>query len=167
MSTAIRFALEAELPALPEIERAADALFPAGRVPEPATTVSERALARALRGGVVLVAEHGERPVGFAACDVVEGALHLFALAVHPASGRRGIGRRLVERVIEEAARRGLRGVTLTTFDDLPWNAPFYAKLGFRLLAEGERGAALDAVLASEAAAGLHTRVAMLRETSA
>ena len=36
--------------------------------------------------------------------------------------------------IIQQAASRKLLGITLTTFPDLPWNAPFYAKVGFQIL---------------------------------
>ena len=34
-------------------------------------------------------------------------------------------------RWVRGAAEQGARGVTLRTFADVPWNAPFYARLGF------------------------------------
>ena len=37
----------------------------------------------------------------------------------------------MVGRVAETARRRGLPAVTLTTFEDVAWNAPWYARLGF------------------------------------
>src|SRR5690606_39828156 len=64
--------------------------------------------------------------------------------------GRRGIGTALVGHVIDVAARGLYPGVTLTTFRDVPFNAPFYARFGF-----GE--------LALEAAAG-ELRAAFHRE---
>ena len=55
--------------------------------------------------------------------------------------------------------------VTLTTFRDVPWNAPFYARAGFRALANHEIGPGLAEVMRQEAARGLDpvTRVAMRR----
>lgn len=58
--------------------------------------------------------------------------LYLDQISVHPDQGQRGIGAALLTRVIDEAKRRKLRRVALSTFRDLPWNAPFYAKHGFR-----------------------------------
>lgn len=41
------------------------------------------------------------------------------------------MGRALVAAVIEQARVMQLNSVTLTTFRDLPWNAPFYQRMGF------------------------------------
>ena len=48
----------------------------------------------------------------------------------------------------------------------MPWNAPFYERRGFRVLAEHELTAGLVARRAAEAAAGLvpDLRVAMRRD---
>jgi GNAT superfamily N-acetyltransferase len=78
---------------------------------------------------VVLVS--GDPPVGFACVEVVDGVAHLWQLSVRPAAGRQGRGTALVEAVSEWAASRGVAAVTLTTYRDVPWNAPFYARLGF------------------------------------
>ena len=53
----------------------------------------------------------------------------------------------------------------LTTYRDLPWNAPFYARLGFVELAEPQEHARLNAELESEERAGMRReqRVAMIR----
>jgi ribosomal protein S18 acetylase RimI-like enzyme len=170
MKYKIRNAAEGDIAGLGDIERAADRLFPAGRIPSSDSTYPLEGFTRALREGLLLVAEvepvdHepvDHRVVGFAVAWEAENALHLGGLAVHPDYGRRGIGRDLVVAVIAESARRGLAGVTLTTFEDLKWNGPFYAQLGFRTLAPPETSSMLAAILSSEAAAGMRQRVAML-----
>src|SRR5580765_1414318 len=70
--------------------------------------------------------------VGFAVAWVVDGEGHLDELAVVPEHGRRGVGRALVDEVLTWSAARGLPSVTLITFRDVPWNGPFYEKLGFK-----------------------------------
>ena len=45
--------------------------------------------------------------------------------------------------------------MTLTTFRDVPWNAPFYERLGFCVLDSSELTPELDAVVREEAARGL------------
>ena len=69
--------------------------------------------------------------IGFAVAWVIDGEGHLDELAVTPAHGRRGIGRALVDEVLAWTAARGLPSCTLITFREVPWNAPFYEKLGF------------------------------------
>jgi len=54
--------------------------------------------------------------------------------------------------------------VTLTTFEDVPWNAPLYRHLGFRELRDDELGPGLRAIRDRETAHGLDParRVSML-----
>ncbi|WP_395657690.1 GNAT family N-acetyltransferase [Nocardioides sp.] len=86
--------------------------------------------------GFLLVA--GDPVVGFAHVMELEGVAHLEQLAVRPAEQRRGTGTALVAAAREEAARRGYDTISLCTYADVPWNAPFYARLGFAELTELE-----------------------------
>ena len=125
--------------------------------PTPATPAE--ALAAALRRGHLWVAAAtaDDVPVGFAYADVLDGALHLEELDVLPSWGRRGIGRALVATVLTAARDAGLPAVTLTTFRDVPWNAPFYARLGFRTLPPAAWSPGLAALLSRTA---IHPRSA-------
>jgi len=93
--------------------------------------------------------------VGFLIADVVDGELHIEELAVRHDWQGRGCGRALVNAAITAARAQGLRGVTLTTFRDVPWNAPFYGRMGFRLLAGHEIGRRLEEVLREDVERGL------------
>jgi GNAT superfamily N-acetyltransferase len=105
--------------------------------------------------GLVWVAAHGDRLVGFATCEAFEDELHLWELAVrHEAQGQ-GAGRGLIDAVVGEARHRGLSAVTLTTFRDITWNAPFYARCGFVEVPETEYGPLFTFVRAREAEVGL------------
>ncbi len=151
----------AHLGRLAEIERAAGALFPTedlgpGMADE---TVTTGELARARAEGRLWVAETTEgRAVGFALADFVDDGIHLDEIDVHPEHARRGLGAALVERVRAWAAARGAPRLTLTTFRHLPWNAPFYARLGFETLEEGALSPELAAILREEVARGLDPR---------
>lgn len=98
--------------------------------------------------------------VGFVMCEPLGGALHIEQLSVHPAFGRRGVGAALVRHVVAVA---GARPVTLTTFRHVPWNMPFYERLGF--VEATAPSVELRARFDEEAAAGLDpvTRVMMIR----
>ncbi len=89
--------------------------------------------------------------------------MHLDELDVLPGYGRNGIGSALVEAVEDCALDRGCVEITLTTFRDVPWNAPFYARLGFEPIPEQDLGTELVRRLLDETALGLKrsTRVAM------
>jgi len=116
-----------EYPKLFEIERRADVLFAvAGRgpLPDPATAHELIHEAKA-----VFVA--GRPAVGFARVDVVDGLAHLEQLSVVPSQMRRGIGSALLEAACAWALEQGYPAMTLTTFADVEWNAPFYAERGF------------------------------------
>lgn len=99
--------------------------------------------------------------VGFLAAEVVDQGLHIAEMGVVPSSGRQGIGRALLKAAVEHAGQRGLRGVTLTTFAHIPWNAPFYAKNGFVELAPAHVGPGLAERIERERELGLVDRVAM------
>ncbi len=82
-------------------------------------------------------------------------SLHVWELAVRQDRQGRGIGRRLIARAIDQARDLELSSVTLTTFRHVPWNEPFYAKLGFDTLPVAESGPRLESILAREVAQGL------------
>lgn len=116
--------------------------------------------------GRVWVVLADDRPVGFAVADVVGGTMHLQELDVLPSFGRQGFGRRLVDHVCRSAETHGHPSVTLSTFRDVPWNAPLYARLGFRILEPSEIGPDLLRVRQQERAAGIpiEARVLMRRD---
>ncbi|MGW8974461.1 GNAT family N-acetyltransferase [Streptomyces platensis] len=105
----------------------------------------------------------GGRPVGYLLWEPVDGCTHIEQVSVHPEYAHRGIGRALIDRAMEDGGRAAL---TLTTFTEVPWNAPYYARIGFRTLPEAELTPGLRTIRAHEAALGLDRwpRVAMRRE---
>jgi GNAT superfamily N-acetyltransferase len=112
------------------------------------------------------VALTGDTPVGFSQAEVLSShEAHLKEIDVHPTHGRRGLGTRLVAAVCEWAARSGYPAVTLTTFRDVPWNMPFYARLGFQVVPVCELSAELRQVVEDETRRGLDPirRVVMRR----
>ncbi|KAI3605595.1 hypothetical protein D8I24_2387 [Cupriavidus necator H850] len=159
----VRLAVADDLARLPEIELAAAALFPDADLPALLRLVStpESALAAAQRERRLWVAERGGELAGFALASRKGECGYLDEMDVHPDHGRRGIGRSLVGAVQGWARADGLRSLNLTTFAHLPWNAPFYASLGFRQLRDDELCPLLTDALAAQRAAGLRQRVAM------
>jgi ribosomal protein S18 acetylase RimI-like enzyme len=91
---------------------------------------------------------------------------HIEQVSVDPACAGRRLGARLVDHVAAEARRLGLDAVTLTTFRDVPWNAPYYERCGFRALTDDELGPGLRRARAQDARHGLDParRVCMRRE---
>jgi GNAT superfamily N-acetyltransferase len=164
----IRPANPQDIPLLPEIERAAGELFVGcGLVQDLRHTVPIEELKRAQKAGRLWVAAGPDgQPVGFALVTLVDGLAHLDKLDVHPEHGRRGLGAALVETVCAWAKSAGFEAITLSTFRDPPWNAPFYTRIGFRALAEDELTKGLLRLREVEAARGLpiSERVVMRRE---
>jgi GNAT superfamily N-acetyltransferase len=167
VSPTIRAPRRDELELLRDIERAAGQLFAevgfgeiAAHEPE-----SAEALAEYLHDGRAWVITDTDVPVGYAVVDIVDGLAHLEQLSVLPNHGRKGLGAALLEHVCDWAGRQQFDAVTLTTFRDIPWNAPFYARHGFRIIDESELGAELRELRALEATHGLDPalRVCMRR----
>jgi GNAT superfamily N-acetyltransferase len=132
----IRVAARAELPRLDAIERAAAALFSERELPSRLRgTTGLAALEAGRRAGDLLVAENeaGE-PVGFALLARLGDHAHLAELDVHPDHGRRGLGAALVAAAADRARAQGHTELTLTTFVDVAWNAPFYQRFGFEVV---------------------------------
>jgi GNAT superfamily N-acetyltransferase len=97
--------------------------------------------------------------------DVAGAALHIEQVSVDPAYAGRRLGRVLIERAVAEARARGASVVTLTTFRDVRWNAPYYERCGFRTVPDREIGPGLRRIRDAEIAGGLDAepRVAMRR----
>jgi GNAT superfamily N-acetyltransferase len=149
---------------LADIERAASALFPDDIItPELRVSVVPREqLEAALFDGRLwtAVTDAGD-PVGFAIVLSEPDAAFVHEIDVHPAHQRKGLGRRMLRAVIDWARANRFPAVTLTTFEHVPWNAPFYARLGFQTLVEHSLSPAMAQRLRSERARGLRQRVAM------
>jgi GNAT superfamily N-acetyltransferase len=156
----IRTAEPAEYGQVGEVERASDQLFAvSGFAPMPEVDTPEE-LAQA---AVVLVA--GRPVIGSARIDIVDSTAHLQELAVVPRAMRQGIGTALVEAACDWAKDNSFTSLTLTTFADVAWNGPFYAKLGFVRVDELTPG--LAALREHERAVGLDAmgkRIAMRRQ---
>lgn len=81
--------------------------------------------------GHCLVAHVGDLMAGFLVSEPFRRELHVWEIDVHPRYQGRGIGAGLMRACQVDARNCGYNALTLTTFRDLPWNAPFYARLGF------------------------------------
>jgi GNAT superfamily N-acetyltransferase len=160
----IRLARPADLPDLARVELEASSRFDGERMTADLAkrTLPLTTLRQAQTDALLWVAsaEH-EALVGFLAAERLDDALHITEMSVVPSHGRRGVGAGLLAAVCARALHTGRGGVTLTTFAAVPWNAPFYAKNGFRLLASADIGPGLARRMDDERAMGLIDRVAM------
>ena len=114
-------------------------------------------LATAIRESRLWIAKNtADKTIGFVMAEIIDEEVHLSEVDVSPEYGRRGVGTSLVQWVCDWSRERGSGAVTLTTFRHIPWNAPFYARLGFETIAESELGPGLCSLMEEEAAAGLN-----------
>ena len=150
----VRLARAADAARLPDVELSAGLLFRAAPGLEWVTQhgeVSADTYRRHIAAGTAWVAEGADgRLVGFVAAEVAGDAMHVWELAVAAEAQGEGLGRRLMAAAQDRARALGLAAVTLTTFRDVAWNAPFYARLGYRVLKNGELDARLTAILQAE-----------------
>lgn len=161
-------ATPSDVPLLPAIEERASALFGgiAALAAIPPHSVSMQELDAAQRAGLLWVARDPEGvPIGFALVEPLADGLHLEEVDVLPECGRQGVGRALVTTVCEYARARGT-ALTLCTFRDVPWNAPFYARIGFRELAPHELWPAIAERVREEEARGLERRLRVVMKCS-
>lgn len=151
-------ALPSHLEVIPAIEQAAAAMFPERDLPvgiRYRVTDSETLREAQQTGRMWVAADYRDEAVGFAMVTEMDGQPHLDEMDVLPAHCRRGIGTRLVEYVIDWASGRSSEWLTLITFRHLPWNGPFYARLGFAPAAPADVGPQMRSMLQEERRAGL------------
>jgi GNAT superfamily N-acetyltransferase len=154
----VRPAREDDLPLLREIERAAGRPFAEIGMhlvadDEPPSLETLRGYADAGRAWVC--ADAADRPLGYLLAEVVDGCAHLEQVSVHPDAAGNGYGRELVEHLCAWAREQRLPAVTLTTYVDVPWNGPYYRRLGFRPVPDAGLSPGLRAIRRAEAAHGL------------
>ncbi|HNR76974.1 MAG TPA: GNAT family N-acetyltransferase, partial [Parvularculaceae bacterium] len=87
---------------------------------------------RVMTEGQTLIAESpAGAAAGFAMFEPLDGAVHLVEIDVDPDFQNRGVARALIAAGEDWARDGGFDEMTLTTYRDVPWNAPFYRRLGF------------------------------------
>lgn len=125
----VHLATEDEIMLLPTIEAEADKIFRQIGINSlpPAASVEEL-----LRAKAILV--HGHPPTGFARLEELDGNAHLEQLSVSPDHAGQGIGGKLLEQACQWASQQGYLAITLSTYKDVKWNAPFYGKHGFKAI---------------------------------
>jgi len=162
----MREATPQDLAALRELERAAGAPFRglgmdvvADDEPPSVTKLSEFQA----DGRAWVWTDSDDVPVAYILVDVIDDEAHIDQVSVHPDHARQRLGQRLLDHVEAWAQTRGLASLTLTTYGHVPWNAPYYARLGFDALEESAIGPGLQELRRKEADRGLDRwpRVAM------
>ena len=128
--------------------------------PSPAAVLAAR-----IEAGGLVVAVDGDQLVGFVMFRPVETFAYVEQIDVLPAHEGRRIGAGLLDVVADRARASGLAGLSLSTFRDVPWNAPYYRRLGFVEVADAALTPGMRAIRAEHLARGLDeaARVFMVR----
>jgi len=88
-----------------------------------------------LSGDLFLVAENAGRVVGYVIGIMgKDKAAHVISLAVHPDFRRRGIGKELLQKLLEALLERGATHVRLEVENSNEAALALYQKLGFRIM---------------------------------
>jgi 4-diphosphocytidyl-2-C-methyl-D-erythritol kinase len=159
-----------DVPHLQPIERAATLRFRDHEAFEAfwALDFSPALFAHEVARGSLWVATLGDddTPVGLAFTTEIDGNAHLDEIDVHPDASGQGVGSALLEHVSAVARAQGYPAITLSTLEDVPWNAPFYAKRGFAIVPLAELTPGYIDLLEGEARSGfpMHLRVIMRRD---
>ena len=143
-SPSIRPATPSDLDTLAALEVEAGQLFRSVGMPEVAEHDADlEGLRRSQGRGLVWVAEEDGEVAGYVVAALVDGNAHIEQVSVAPAHARRGIGAALIGQVEAWGRSQGAPATTLTTFRDVAWNGPYYARLGYREMSRrADRGRA-------------------------
>lgn len=145
---------------LPAVERAAAEIF--RQLPQLAfladdePAVSETEHLACIKAGTCWVAvDNDDQPIGFLSAESQGRDLHILEVSVKPVAQGQGVGRALIAAACHFASEHTYQRITLTTFLHVPWNRPFYEKLGFRLVERSESECRLQSLVHEEEASGL------------
>ncbi|WP_349370931.1 GNAT family N-acetyltransferase [Salinarimonas sp.] len=154
---AVRPAREADVPLLPAVEASASTLFRSidiGYRGDWSTTPPGALDLCRVSGTLWVAADRDDAPVGFLAAGELDGFLYVHELSVAAEHQRRGLGAALMAAAVDFGRWAYIPAVTLTTDRYVPWNKPFYARLGFVELQREGLPPGLAQMLAKQEARG-------------
>lgn len=167
----IRAGQHGDVARLCEVEVAGSALFAAygmfnDELRGPMTAHDVAVLEAHIDAGRLWVAEIDGVIAAYGMTGVVDDNAHLDQVTVDPKFSHRGIGRALIEHATGVARASGFARMTLTTYRDVPWNGPYYERLGFRVVADQTLTPAMRAIREREHDLGLDEwpRIVMVRD---
>lgn len=98
---------------------------------------------KVVAGEIIVASEIGDTCVGFVMFEPQPSRIYIQELNVLTTHAGKRIGEALIEQVAHVARERQLQQLVLSTFREVPWNAPYYRRLGFRDIDLAELDAAL------------------------
>ncbi|ROM52171.1 GNAT family N-acetyltransferase [Pseudomonas poae] len=154
MSATIRFAVPQDAERLPAIETSAAQAFRAidnlSWLADSSPMAVERHRQLIALSTCWVALDTNNRPQGFLSAERHGDDLHILELSVMQSMQGQGLGLSLVEAAKDYARSKRLRFVTLTTFKNVPWNAPFYSRIGFKTDTRADVDQRLAAILNEE-----------------
>lgn len=149
----IRPASEADLRRLVAVEVEAGQLFRTVGMREVAEDVPRLSdLRSAVDAERIWVTQVDTEVAAYVRAEVLDANAHVAQVSVAPAYAGRALGRALIEYVEQWGRDLGCPATTLTTFRDVPWNGPYYRRLGYLDLPDELVGPELARTIAEEAA---------------
>ena len=125
------------MPTIRDIEREAAQRFLgspeawiAGDPPAPESLLD----ARLEEGGLWVACLDGERPVAALRFRPLGDSLYIEQIDVLPAFSGLRLGAALLDWADDLAREAGYAALVLSTFRDIPWNAPWYGRIGFEVI---------------------------------
>ncbi|MTC57901.1 MULTISPECIES: GNAT family N-acetyltransferase [Providencia] len=101
-----------------------------------------------------LAVDQHDKPVGFIMAQRLADSLHIVELSVCQSAQGQGLGKKLINQIISFAKIQQISQVTLTTFREVAWNAPYYQRLGFSIIEPAQLTEPLQEILQHEIDAG-------------
>jgi ribosomal protein S18 acetylase RimI-like enzyme len=157
----IRKAQSWDIPLLEYVERSAAEIFRTANLSFLADgdTVDPRALvAMAQANHLLIAANRFDQPIGFVGGEYLNGNFHIIEISVAKEFQGKGVGKALMTAMVQQVSREGYKSITLTTYKNLPWNGPWYSRIGFFEVNAQDMGKEYLDILASEAQHGLDLR---------
>jgi GNAT superfamily N-acetyltransferase len=148
----IRPATELDLQRLVDVEVAAGQLFHAvgkSKVAENVPNIAD--LREAVAAERVWVTSIRGEVAGYITAELIDGNAHVAQVSVVPTYAGRRIGKAMIEFIEAWGQTAGCPATSLTTFRDVPWNAPYYLRLGYQVLDDNRIGPELARTMAHEA----------------
>jgi GNAT superfamily N-acetyltransferase len=120
---------------------------------------------RRAQGRAWVAVDAQDRPIAYLISSIVDSCAHIDQVSVLSEHARRGVGAALIEHLAAIARAEHRPAMTLTAFRDVPWNAPYYHRLGFMIVEAPDQGPELAALVERESATipSAAPRVAMRR----
>jgi GNAT superfamily N-acetyltransferase len=114
---------------------------------------------------VIVAVDASAMPVAFAIFSEIDACGYIEQMDVLPSHARQRIGATLINEIARRCGDRGLSALLLSTFRNVPWNAPYYLRLGFEVIPDAELSLALGRIRRTHLARGLdeNLRVFMRR----